>query len=148
MFAKELLSAQAAGSTRLPIHFDRLLGSCARHVRCRSGSTYDLASLPGRNNRFDRQVSSCPSPAPGACACCLPVVGLAAPWRLAGLARLRSRNIDVHVLDLEILQPILDAPAGPRPFRFAHVRLVVPKLYAISIALGDGILPGTRTLGR
>src|SRR4029453_1230456 len=54
--------------------------------------------------------------------------------RLASSAGLRPGNVHVLVFDLEVLQPILGAPAGAQPFRLAHMGLVVPKPHAIGIA--------------
>jgi len=66
----------------------------------------------------------------------------------ARLERLRPRNVDVHVFNLKILQSILDAPTRPQPFALAHVRVGVPELDAIGVALIDRVLPGPRALAR
>ena len=72
--------------------------------------------------------------------------GLAATGRFSGATGFRAGDVDVHVVDAKVLQSVLDPATGSRPFRLAHVRVVIPKLYAIGVTLRDRVL--SRPLGR
>ena len=110
----------------------RMLGMAASHPQCAAQQCAKTPASPGSGR------SPCLSGNEAPLRALRPLA--AAARGLPVFSGLRAHDVDVHVLDLKVLQSILDAAARARPVRPAHMRLGIPKFYAIGIALADRVL--------